>query len=849
MAQSCNGKGSLSLSRSHSKSAIGEIETRLADLNAPSSVDRKLFEFLKNRLLEELNNREGSAAGFYDSTKVTDLAYDPMAKTLSWSYQNEGDYDASGQVGVSDVTPIAVCYLAITSDGLGNDPFESWVDGDGSGEVGVGDITVIATGWERNVAKYRFFTSQTIDGEYYRVGYEVPFGEAGVFPKTFTVDAPVAMLKYLKVAPVDSQGNIGPMSDPVERTAAVYPPSIESVSPLSGNDGTQVTFSAVVSGSAPLDYDWDFGGGADPDNSSQESPVVTLGAAGEYSCSLTVSNSAGESSFPFTLSVAPYNEPPVAMLTVSPPTGKVPLEVSLDARGSSDTDGTISKFEFDLDGNGTFETNNGGNGLSLHTFETPGNLLLAVRVTDNEGATATAAKQITLYEGDNQLPVAALTASAQEGDVPFTVGFDASGSYDPDGTIASYDWNFDGGEWDLLNAGPTVEKTYLVVYPAIECKVRVTDNEGDSTEASVFLSTHGWFDSAGAVLELSKYIAANTSTAFINGLPAICYENQSTHALKFISAYGMSGDYYKFSWNAPNTVATNGYLQRPHLSDIAGNPGILFYERDSDSFFFMRALDSSGTQWGAPIEPVPSDEIVDCSSLACVNGKPAIVFLSEPDRAICFVASVDATGDTWNEPVVVIQNDSTRHYGGAKLIMVNNYPSLVYSDNDNKVINIVCSLDIDGNSWSAPVTAVSGAFAGNCDALEADVIGGNPAIAFTDSYDYGHIWFSASLDMNGNSWNEPVSILSPRSTYNGICLTHVGNIPLLLLNNNQTSLGTELFYWISQNEQGTEWSDWHAISSWCSRGPAVANHNDLPFITYRYYDKKSLAGLSYAYWE
>ncbi|MEP0813768.1 MAG: hypothetical protein HRF49_03765, partial [bacterium] len=120
-----------------------------------------------------------------DAGKVTDLAYDPATKTLSWSYRNTGDYDVSGEVGVSDVTPIALHYLANANDGLGDDPLEKWIDGDASGEIAIGDVTPIALGYMSQVAGYRFFTSQVIDGEFYRVGADVPFGEPGIFPKTF----------------------------------------------------------------------------------------------------------------------------------------------------------------------------------------------------------------------------------------------------------------------------------------------------------------------------------------------------------------------------------------------------------------------------------------------------------------------------------------------------------------------------------------------------------------------------------------------------------------------------------------------------------------------------------------
>jgi len=82
----------------------------------------------------------------------------------------------------------------------------------------------------------------------------------------------------------------------------------------------------------------------------------------------------------------------------------------------------------------------------------------------------------------NQEPVALFTAAPGFGTAPLTVNFDASGSHDPDGTIASYQWDFDGdGTFDGqgVNAGYTytVANTYTV-------KLRVSDNRGAFSETT-----------------------------------------------------------------------------------------------------------------------------------------------------------------------------------------------------------------------------------------------------------------------------------------------------------------------------------------------------------------------------
>lgn len=80
-------------------------------------------------------------------------------------------------------------------------------------------------------------------------------------------------------------------------------PVINDVTPRNGQTGTEVTFIADVTGGPPLTYAWDFGGGAAPNTSSDVSPTVTLGAVGDYSASLTVSNAVGNATLPFNLQV------------------------------------------------------------------------------------------------------------------------------------------------------------------------------------------------------------------------------------------------------------------------------------------------------------------------------------------------------------------------------------------------------------------------------------------------------------------------------------------------------------------------------------------------------------------
>ena len=59
--------------------------------------------------------------------------------------------------------------------------------------------------------------------------------------------------------------------------------------------------------------------------------------------------------------------------------------MTFNASGSSDPDGTIAKYEWDLDGNGTYETDTGTTPTTTNTYATERTVNVGLRVTDNVG--------------------------------------------------------------------------------------------------------------------------------------------------------------------------------------------------------------------------------------------------------------------------------------------------------------------------------------------------------------------------------------------------------------------------------------------------------------------------------
>jgi uncharacterized membrane protein YgcG len=116
---------------------------------------------------------------------------------------------------------------------------------------------------------------------------------------------------------------------------------------------------------------------------------------------------------------------PVAALAASTQAPQTGAQVRFDASGSSDPDGSIAAFKWDLDGDGTFERDTGTNPVTTRFYAAPDKVTVTVRVCDNSGK---ATDQTTLLDVSGP----AVTAPPAEGPAaaacPQTSGGNGGGS-------------------------------------------------------------------------------------------------------------------------------------------------------------------------------------------------------------------------------------------------------------------------------------------------------------------------------------------------------------------------------------------------------------------------------------
>ena len=192
-------------------------------------------------------------------------------------------------------------------------------------------------------------------------------------------------------------------------------------------------------------------------------------------------------SLTLTVNGAPGNQPPVADAGPDQ-SGVVGQPVSFNGGGSSDRDGYIVSYLWD------FGDGSQGNSISTsHTYSAPGVYTVTLTVTDNASATDTDTATVTITDPGASPPVAN-AGPDQSGLVSQTLTFNGNASYDPNGYLVSYTWDFgDGG----FASGAVVTHAYSLpgLYTVL---LTVTDNDNLTDSDTTLANITGTFPRADA---------------------------------------------------------------------------------------------------------------------------------------------------------------------------------------------------------------------------------------------------------------------------------------------------------------------------------------------------------------
>ena len=286
--------------------------------------------------------------------------------------------------------------------------------------------------------------------------------------------------RVLSLASIQRQHSIatgGPVPNAAPSAAFVHIVDSATVSvdasPSTDIDGTIVSWS------------WDFG---DDTTASTQTATHVYAAPGTYTISLTVTDddgATGTSAAPITITIAappppPPNQPPTAAFTAT----ANGLTVALDGRSSVDADGSITSWTWDA-GNATTATD----ATASVTYGTSGTYTITLLVTDDDGATATTTRSITVTA---PLPPTTYAVDTFERAVAGGLGSaDQGGAWTISGSAA--DFSVAGGAARIvLPAAGSGRNVYLTSVSAIDTRLRARISMDEpATGGGVYVSLLG----------------------------------------------------------------------------------------------------------------------------------------------------------------------------------------------------------------------------------------------------------------------------------------------------------------------------------------------------------------------
>ncbi len=261
---------------------------------------------------------------------------------------------------------------------------------------------------------------------------------------------------------------------------ATYPAADFSSNVTSGTAPLNVAFTDNSTGT-PTAWNWNFGDGTA--NSTVQNPAHVYSTAGNYTVTLTVTNSAGSNTIAksnYIKATAPTTvKPPVIYFWASRTSGTVPITIGFTDASTN----TPTAWYWDF-GDGTNSTLKN----PRHTYTSAGTYSITLTASNAGGsATKTRYNYITLTGTTTQKPVASFTSNVTSGKVPLSVLFSDTST----GTPTAWNWNFGDG-----TANATVKNPVHVF-----------------SKTGVYTVTLTASNSAGSsTIKKSSYITASSTT-------------------------------------------------------------------------------------------------------------------------------------------------------------------------------------------------------------------------------------------------------------------------------------------------------------------------------------------------
>lgn len=371
-----------------------------------------------------------------------------------------------------------------------------------------------------------------------------------------------------------------------------------------------------------LSYSWTFGDGGTATGAVVTHRYTEKGSAdGRYTVFLDVDymdiKSGEQFEAEFSTEVVIANEQVAASFVASPEAGELPLEVTFDASSSTDPDGQIVSYEWDLDGDGRFDDGEGE--VVTYTYTQEGEFEVTLQVTDNNGEVNTSS--MIIEAGSVGGLRAVITSTVPQGS-NYILGeeynFSAESSQIREGSISKYTWDFgDGEEQSGKNVSHTYEEegNYTIV-------LTVTDAQGNEDKDEVEITVVDEGSPPEARISTDPVATGDTVT----GVVPLTVEFNGE------SSVDPDDDIVEYEWD----------FDMDGLIDETGSVVNYTFSNIGDYEVGLRVTDSAGNE----AETIINVEVTE-------QGVVARLEVDKSNGEVPLTVTFDASGSTYNEGSIV----------------------------------------------------------------------------------------------------------------------------------------------------------------------------------------------------
>jgi PKD repeat protein len=549
---------------------------------------------------------------------------EPTGNKLAWTEQLLGDYNYDGQVSINDLTPLSALFNSLVTyddpafhagiawwpsghpeqdNGLppseqaqpGSGARNWWlarVDGDSNGLVNINDITPLGAHLGARLDGYRVYRLGPGEAEFVLLpdpqdplaqltvsraaaGPKVPAAVSALRPVRYSFTdtaAPGTGYEY-RVAPFDEiSGDEGPQSISAANSVVT---AVLEIDPEGGAAPLSVSFDASQSTStagAISIYEWDFQNDGVIDLTGPEAQVeFTYNVTGSFVAVVQATDADGNSAAAGR--VISVGLAPTAVLHALPSDGEVPVAVRYDATQSLDPDGEIVVYQWDLDGNGSFEVDTGPVPFRVVNYTAAGTHNVGVRVVDSQGAVDSTYVSIDFHDEYGEIEPNDSVGEAQSvGSLAVGASFEAV-----EGSLGAAGYDGDDADWYRIAfaSGGVFTASLNFTHSAADLNLRLFAADGTTQLGAALGTSNSEQIQYGVKGAWELYLRVER---FSGGGPGADYALQGTFAPIV---------YTEVEQNDSRTSATSlGTLDGTLLADTWGNlgPGGL----DGDSIDWYR---------------------------------------------------------------------------------------------------------------------------------------------------------------------------------------------------------------------------------------------------------------------